>query len=223
MAMVSSDIWADELTVALPGATKQAIQQAFRATFREFCNQSGAWARELPLVDIVAGQDTYSLASQVSDATILYILGAYLRMVNGEDVHHRALAALQTPFHRDRSTSTSGLPRGFYGNTEAPATIVLTPTPKESMAGGLLVYVALGPKYPYEDEVPDFLRSHAYDVLLDGTLGRMMGQQDKPYTNTIGAQYYLRRFRTGIAQQRDMARRQYTSTESSFLFPPWAG
>jgi len=222
MAMVSSDIWADELTVALPGATKPAIQQAFRATFREFCTQSGAWVRELPLIDIVAGQDTYPLDSKVSDASILYILVAYLRTVSGEDDHYRALKALQTPFHRTRQKGTSGYPRAFYSVTEAPATLVLTPVPAENIEDGLQVYVALGPKFPYEDEVPEFLRSHAYDVLLDGTLGRMMGQQDKPYTNTIGAQYYLRRFRGGIAQQRDMARRQYTSAESSFIFPPWA-
>jgi hypothetical protein len=222
MATVSTDLWADELTVMLPGATKAAIQLALRATFREFCLQSGAWVRELPLIDLDEGVSTYELAPYVADAEILYILAVMWRAESSPEAYYRALRGLQVPNNRGRRVTVSEAPVAYYGNTEQPSRITVDPTPSKDLPQSLLVYAALGPKYPYEDTMPAFFRSHLFDVILDGTAGRMMGQQDKPYTNTIGAQYYMRRFRTGMAQARDMARRQFTSAETGFRFPSWA-
>lgn len=222
MATVSTDLWADELTVMLPGATKNAIQLALRATFREFCLQSGAWVRELPLIDLTEGVATYDLAPYVTDAEVLYILSVLWKAESAPDAYYRTLKAMQVPHNRGRRVAVSEAPVAFYGTSEQPSVITVDPIPAKDLPQSLLVYVALGPKYPYEDAVPAFFRSHLFDVILDGTAGRMMGQQDKPYTNTIGAQYYMRRFRTGMAQARDMSRRQFTSAETEFRFPNWA-
>jgi hypothetical protein len=55
--------------------------------------------------------------------------------------------------------------------------------------------------------------------ILDGVLGRMMGQPNKSYSNQTMSAYHLRRFRTGIMQARTAAARQNTVGAQTWSFP----
>jgi hypothetical protein len=224
MAFVSTALWADELGVMMPGLTQQASKQALAATVREFCTVSGAWIRRLDDVPIVSGQSHYSLNPQ-SDATVLYVMSVgYVedpQGTQGEIV--KFLNPLQAPHFYKRSATPSDQPWGFAGDPEIPGRIRLLPTVNTAESRALAPFVALGPVRPFDDQVPEHFSQVHFDVILDGAASKLMGQQDKPYTNIITAQYYARRFRNGMAAARDMARKQFTTAESDFVFPFWAG
>jgi hypothetical protein len=55
--------------------------------------------------------------------------------------------------------------------------------------------------------------------IMDGVLGRMMSQKQKPYTDATLAMYHLKRFRAGIAIARTAAMRQNTFGAQNWRFP----
>jgi hypothetical protein len=55
--------------------------------------------------------------------------------------------------------------------------------------------------------------------LLDGVLGRMMGQQSKPYSKPQLAQYHLRRFMGAISQAKVEAQHQNVYRGQSWRYP----
>jgi hypothetical protein len=66
---------------------------------------------------------------------------------------------------------------------------------------------------------PDWLLT-VYSVhILDGLLGKMMGQQAKSFSNDKMAAYHLKRFRTGIQIARTAALRQNTTGAQEWAFP----
>lgn len=225
MAQVDLSEWADELGSNMPGLTEGAARQALRAAFREFCTVSGAWVRELEPISIIADQTEYDLNAAIDDAEVLYVLGVYYRPQQNDpnSTAARFLSPVQSPQHAGRVSQPSAQPWGYTGNSEEPSKITLVPGVNQNIDDSLLPYVALGPKYPFVDKFPMICKTHFFEILLDGATGRLMGQQDKPYTNIMTAQYHLRRFRIGMASARDAARKQFTSAESSFAFPYWAG
>ena len=82
--------------------------------------------------------------------------------------------------------------------------------------------VALGPKTPYATDIPAFFQTWYFDIILDGAAFKLLSQPNKPYTNDKLAVYYGKRFRAAMARARDMARRQFTTADTAFVFPPWA-
>jgi len=221
--MVPVTDWLSELTVAAPGGTQEGYLQALRQTLREFTVDSGAWLRELGPITMAPGKGKYTITPQ-HDADVLYIHSvAYVHGGNdGDGTYTRNLRPQQVPAYRLRSTAASSSPMGFYGDPEESGVFYITPPPNEDVAGELVPYVSLGLLSDNCDQVPAQFKRVWFDIILDGTLGRLTSQQDKPYTNTMAAQYHIRRFRNGIAKARDVAHRQFTSAESAFLFPAWA-
>jgi hypothetical protein len=55
--------------------------------------------------------------------------------------------------------------------------------------------------------------------LLDGLLGKMMGQQAKSYSNSAMSMYHLKRFRTGIVIARTAAARDNLVGGQEWAFP----
>lgn len=223
MALVSTDLWADELGVLMPGLPQQAAKQALAATVREFCTASGAWIRRLDDVPIVSGQGYYSL-NPLTDATVLYVMAVgYVTDTSGSQGEIvKFLNPLQAPHYYKRSATPSEQPWGYAGDPEIPGRFRLLPTVNTTESVALAPFVALGPVRPFDDQVPEHFSQVHFDVILEGAASKLMAQQDKPYTNIVTAQYYGRRFRSGMATARDMARKQFTTAESDFIFPFWA-
>lgn len=223
---VSLEEWADELTSHVNGATVPAMKGALRATFREFCIHSGAWMRQLPPMDLVDGQFRYKI-EQPPDARVLYIraIGYNDSELGASDARgwNAILFPSTTPWAQmaRRGYIGGGRPQSFVASLEVGGEFDLFPAPGQDLALALRPIVSLGPIADRADTLPESIHRFHFDVILDGALGRLMSQQEKPYTSLRLASYHLKRFRSGMSRSRDMASRHFSTAESQFMFPAW--
>ena len=75
----------------------------------------------------------------------------------------------------------------------------------------------------FNTTMPPELWSTWFEVILDGTLGRLYAMPAKPYTSPQMAQYHGARFRRGIARARDIAQREWTDGPGRWNFPRMQG
>ena len=136
----------------------------------------------------------------------------------------RMLAPVQSPEWKVKSKGPSNVPIAYAGDHENPALLRIIPTVNVDKPWALVPIVALRPSMNLniDENIPDVFAEVHFDAILEGAAGRLMSQQDKPYSNVIMAQYYLRRFRIAMSMARDLVRRQYTSADPDFTFPGWA-
>lgn len=215
-------IWLDEVMTSCPGASQAAYYQAFRAAVREFCVVSGAWIRELSPIDIRAGKKDYYLDPQ-PNATVLFINSIMIKTQNDEDgVYSRYLHPVQTPAVRAQHRPPSEGPWGFYCDPEVPGKFTLTPEVTIDIPDAMIPTVSLTMPTSQCDILPMHFARYYFDILLDGTLSKLMSQQDKPFTNLMTGQYHARRFRAGMARARDESRKQHAMVETKFSYPAWA-
>ena len=126
---------------------------------------------------------------------------------------------------RFSSVTGTGWPKTFKTFNDRPGAVQVWPSFGDGTAvgQGLVPWVALGfPRGIVIDSVPIIFERMWYEIILDGATAKLLSQQDKPYTNPVIAQYHARRFRNGIAEARDMARRQMSNSDSHWAFPAWA-
>ena len=134
----------------------------------------------------------------------------------------------QTPNHRSPYSSphaTAGWPKMFKTYNERPGVLQLFPSLRGDIAAkeGIVPWVSLTfPRTYIADSVPVIFERYWYEDILDGTLTKLLSQQQKPYTNPILAQYHGQRFRNSIAKARDVAQRQFSNSERGWVFPAWA-
>lgn len=219
--MADISVWADEIMMQVSGASVAVVKQVIRATVREFCHVSGAWMRQLPAVDVVAGQARYTLPDPADGRVLTVQAVTYTGAVNGVSQGTQFLVPIQSPSVVTVDSVAADSPIYYYGDFEAAGVITLVPPPARSVPDALVAYVSLGPKTNSGDEVADVLANSFFETILDGALGRLMEIPDRPFTNLALAQYRLRRFRSGMSTARDTARRQWTTATSGFVFAPW--
>lgn len=134
----------------------------------------------------------------------------------------------QTPDRRGAYgpvSSVEGWPSIFMTYNERPGAIRIYPTLKGNTAEGegFVPWVSLGfPRSTGAMSIPVVFERMWYEPILDGTLGKLLSQQDKPWTNPTLAQYHGQRFRAGMATARDQAAKQFSNAEHSWSFPAWA-
>jgi hypothetical protein len=139
----------------------------------------------------------------------------------------RMLSPSQTQNYRGLRGSNltpSDGPRQFMTYNERPGAMQVYPALSENLTdSGIVPWVSLGfPARSVCSAIPVIFERYWYEHILDGATARLMGQQDKPYTNPRMAAYHGRRFRNGISEARDMARRQFNTTDSGWQYPKWA-
>ena len=200
----STSAWKNNLLSIIPGADWSTVDREIQNALREFCVQSGAWAFQFDPIMIREGRADYYLNPQPG-SMIVYIMGYYRTDAQTDGVRFSRL--------RQHPSSPAYSP--------SIGVIRFVPVPDAEDEGDTFEpVVALRPFN--SSVVPDEAVLAWYDVITDGVLGRMMLQLDKPWSDKVTAQYHLRRFRTGMSQARDVARRRYSLTESEWVFPPWA-
>lgn len=185
--------WLKALLPRTPGASRPVVLDEFRAAAREFFTRSFAWREVIGPFDSVAAQTTYSLTSADPLADVAAVLQV--------DYNGRPLnpAPSRPPLVND----SADIPTAWYG--AGLGAFSLSPVPSTGGTDMLVAYVALTLK-PAATDVPDYVYTHFYDALFDGTLGRLYAHPAKPYSNTTGAQYHLGRFRAAIAEGAGMAK-----------------
>lgn len=220
----SLDDWMEELVSYVPGVSIEGAKQALRATFREFTVESGAWKHELPSVSIRAGRDEYFLEPTACGTTVVLYIETLSYMTDNGTKFVRKLVPYQNPQFYSRATNNPvGEPWGYITDPAEPGKFTLTPKVTEDINNAIVPYVSLGFSEVFPDKkIPLRFKRYWYDFILDGAIGRLAGQQDKPYTNLILSQYHKKRFRRAISAARDMSSKQMSVSETDFRFPFWA-
>lgn len=174
-----------------PGALDDVIQMELYNTLKEFFSGSDVW------------KDTSSLA--VTTATKSYTItptdttGLINRLVRVADANDVDVAATM----------------------EIPGTLVLNQFPSNNQTYSVTISLsAIDPadsnNYP---QFPTWVADKYDTCLMDGTIGRMLAQPAKTYTNQQLAIYHLRRFRSLHAQARAESLHKNLGRGQTWAFP----
>ena len=182
----------DQLTVSLPGALPAAIDMELGAVLREFSRITSA---------IVEAENFTTVA-----LTLTYTItptGNVSQLLNIEDSEGNPVVG-NYAFAQPNTIEFFSQPTVGEVYT---ANVAVTPSASESSI---------------EARAPAWVWSKYRDVLLDGTLGRMMPQPAKPYRQDQTGIYHLRRYRDGLAQARGETLRRYSFRGQGWAFPKFA-
>jgi len=205
--------WRDDLLIRIPGCDPTVIESEFVGCLREFYKKSGAWIEELELT-LRNGKQTYTVSPNGNNRKFLNVL--HVKFGTTRPIRPTSSKPSLIP-------TLSGTSR-FVPWMERPDRMWVFPKPADTLTMSVVVTGTCtfvdGKCHVPEARVID----NFYEPILDGTLGRLMMHVKKPWSSPKNATYHLRRFRAGIADARDEARRSWGMSESQFAFPQdWAG
>ncbi len=178
----------------LVGASDAGIKAQLYDVCREFFKDSNSWYEHIS-VSIISGQRHYRITPAEG--------GMILRLAAVWDNNRIPLSAILP--HLDPPSAELELV--YPQNTNFTAKCVVTkqivePTTKEMLP-----------------EAPRWLLPVYHETILDGLLGKMMGQTTKSYSNDTQSVYHLRRFRDGIMQARVASERANLYGGQAWRFP----
>lgn len=198
---VKLQIWLKDLLPRTPGAVRRVVTRELILASREFFERSAAWRTTLGPKDMIANKKRYSLSPYDAYSDIIHVLG-----VEMDGMPLRPLTRRPADINR-----TMDRPTSFW--LEEPDTVRLYPTPTTTVEDTLTFYVALIPKESVT-KLPRIARTHFYEALLDGALGRLYAHPAKPYSDTQKATYHLNRFRGAIGSYAGAAKNGFTGGQS---------
>jgi hypothetical protein len=153
--MALTDRLFDNLRVALPGVTDNALKLELYNVLDDFCRDASVW-RETIEVPLIEGMDTYLVTPAGTEITRVYNIDHATLDVANATYEFGQLLFDQAPTLAD---------------TEAPAYLTVALTP------------ALTQGADPENMLPEDMWSLWHRAILSGTMARMMGQPAKPYSN----------------------------------------
>ena len=173
--MALSDRLMNDLQVHLPGATVNAIRLELWNMLDDFCREGLAW-RETIDVPLTAGVSEYAITPAGTDIVRVYSVDHATLDLTGTNHEFGTLAFYNTP------TASDALNSAYVVAALAPA-----------ITQGADV----------ESLVPEDMWSKHHRTFLKGTLGLMMAQPAKPYSNPQLAAFHWK----GYLSDRAVARR----------------
>lgn len=182
--------------VKLTGASQSGIKAELYDVMKEFFTDSNAWREDIEF-QAQASVTDYRLAPKDE--------GQIIRLIGTWDDKGIPLPSFMAEF---------GTLKLLHAPETTPATkwfsrVVKTITHPITKDG-----IPIAPKWALS----------VYSVpIMDGLLGRMMGQQVKSYSNQAMSVYHLRRFRQGIKTARTEADAANTVGAQAWAFPRFAG
>lgn len=203
-ADVKLDIWLQDMLTHTPGAIRKVVKRELILAAREFFEQSSCWRVVVGPKNLVANKKRYYMSPYDAYSDIVQVLSVEL---NGMPLR----ALLRRPAGTEPDASA---PHSYF--LEAPDAIRLWPMANTSQTNALTFYVALTPKQTVK-HLPAMARSHWYDALLDGALGRIMAHPAKPYSDAVRSQYHLQRFRAAIGKYAGAAKQ--AGNEGAWAYP----
>lgn len=169
----------DNARVKLPGALDSVLQMELFSVLNEFFQQTSIWTEDISFdvaatsLSRVTNPEAYTYTIVPTDGTIVRLMGVIDSNGFGQ------AAEMDTPGEIVLQYS----PNGADTYKASVAKTVTDPVTREG--------------YPV---FPQWVLDKYGSEILDGLLGRMMGQIAKPYTSPQMAQYHLRAFKAGISR-----------------------
>lgn len=211
MSTKPKDVWMTTLMSRCRSADEGVLLLELENAMREFFESSMAWQDELGPYTISAGTDLE--LDKISSLTEDGLSVVYVREVRVGDYY-----AIEIPKDPGMVDTISDAEPILYYYCPVPNVIHFEPPNAVDVLGITYVRAALRPK-TCNSIIPDFVGTHLFEPILDGTLGRLFGYTDVPFSNEAKSQYHLRRFRNGIGKWRDQAERKFTKADRTWLYP----
>ena len=186
------ELFMNQARMKLPGASDTGITAELYDVLKEFFRDSNAWTEDIP-VTVQQNTTTYTL-TPFQDGQIIRLVG----------------------FWDDKGIPVpSFMPQfGMLQLLHQPSITVPTP-----WTARVVKTITLPTGRDFMPIAPDWtLGVYSVDI-LDGLLGKMMGQQAKSYSNGTMSTYHLRRFRTAIQLARTAALRMNTVGAQEWAYP----
>lgn len=187
------DQFINNARIKLTGSSDAGLKAELFSTLKEFLADSNCWIEGIDF-QATAGERDYLLVP-ANDGQIIRLLGIW-------DRHAVPIA-------------------GFLGENFQTLRLVHAPstTPDHQWHTKVVKNVVLPITRENIPIVPTFLFRVYGEHILDGLLGRMMGQMDKSYSNSTLSTYHLRRFRTGIQIAKTATIRANTVGAQAWAYP----
>lgn len=200
------DMLMNQARVKLPGASDVGLKLELFDVCKEFFSDSMSWYEDIEF-QAVSGTRTYLLSPR-EQGQIIALGGVW---------------------------DNNGVPIAAFMHDFSSVRLVNIPTTTPTAAWFARVYKTVVVPTTKDDLpiVPDWtLRVYAIHI-LDGLLGKMMGQQAKSFSDKTLSVYHLRRFRVGIQIAKVAAEAQNVRGAQSWSYPssissqrggkPWPG
>ena len=179
----------DSATAKLKGAARDMLKNEIFDVFHEFFNLSSSWIENIT-VPIIAGTVEY---------TLIPTEGQIIRLIAAVDSNAVPQPAFMPVIGTLHIVYPSNINQTY---TAIVAKNVVLPTEKGKIpAAPSWVLPVWGPS------------------ILDGLLGRMMGQLSKSYSNPTLSLYHLKRFLNAIADARSSTLRNNTFGAQAWSYP----
>ncbi len=186
----------NQARIKLPGSSDAGVKLELYDVMKEFLKDSNAWTEDISLV----------VRPNTTDYTLTPDEGQIIRLVGLWDEKMIPIPAFMPTFGTIRLVNQATTVTTQPTWTVRVVKNITLPTTRDDVPVG-----------------PDWLLTVYSLDILDGLLGKMMGQQNKSYSNATMATYHLRRFRTAIQGARTAAIRQNTQGAQEWAFPRgWA-
>lgn len=186
------DQFLNAASIKLPGSSIAGIKAELFDTLKEFFEDSNSWTEDIPFQAEADNQD-YVLVPRY-DGQIIRLTGVW-------DDKGIPIPTFMAKFGTIKLVNAPNTTPTSEWTARVVKTVTL-PITKDAMPVG-----------------PDWtLRVYSVHI-LDGLLGRMMGQQSKPFSNSIMSAYHLKRFRTGIQLARTAAIRMNGVGNQEWAYP----
>lgn len=188
----------------LSGATDAGIELELFAVMDDFFRGSNVW------------QEDINVAVPANDPA-----GTQYQLVpTGPALIDKLMWTFQAPSQTNQLRGP-----GVNAAMQTPGLLTLPYQP--SSATNYIATVSLTVQDPVKQEscviFPLWVLERYRQVLLNGLLGRMMTQPNKPYSNTQMAIYHTRKFSSGISAARVEMTRNNTYRKQAWRFPGFAG
>lgn len=179
----------DSARVKLPGSSDAMLKSDVFDVMHEFFRVSSAWTENIS-VPIVADVTTYSMVP--SEGQIIRLAGV---------------------------VDSNGVPQPALMPTIGTLTLAHPVNTAQTLTATVVLNVVLPVDRKKKPEAPDWLLPVWGPGILDGLLGRMMGQLSKSYSNPVMSLYHLRRFTDAMSAARTAALRRNSFGSQAWAFP----
>ena len=207
----------NQARVKLPGASDAGIKHELYEVLHEFFDTTNAWKFDVQ-INVQPLIQAYGVSVPSGQIIRLFT-------VLNQDLIQQP-AVLKAP----------SLPGPPGGSTSGPSSINTPPNPStvtdfatislqlqysnaQIFTASLILNVAIPDESHGIPEMPSWTLSKFGRVVLDGLLGKMMGQPSKSYTQDSLSTYHLKRFRDGMAMVRIAITRSSTVGSQNWAYP----
>lgn len=202
----------NQASVKLSGATIAGIKAELFDTLTEFFDVSSSWLEHFP-IDAAAYQREYSVAPG-TEGQIIRLAGVI------GNTNFATNAAYEAAKAQGGSTNLgSWLPQAAVMPHVNDIILRDPPSNPQAMRAVLIKNVKLPTATGMIPQAPQWVLERYHNYILDGILGRMMGSQNKSYTNDALSTYHLKRFQEGISRARVAALKENTYGAQAWAFP----